>query len=145
MEGVGCSWDNIAYSPLEGDGFSLLTVIVMMAADCVFYALLVWYVERICPGTHGGLPLPWYFPASPAYWMDASAGMRPTVDAGEPGNGAQQLTLCERILCCFGEFFCWIFYFKNLCCFVEFRCVKWVYAVVLSLLIVLCCGDHLKI
>ena len=50
MEGVGVQWNNIARSPIEGDEFSLQSVILVMFFDSVLYALLTWYIENVHPG-----------------------------------------------------------------------------------------------
>lgn len=66
-EGVGVHWNNIYISPLENDDYNLFFVTVMMAIDSILYGLLVWYIENVHPGSFG-LPKPWYFPFTQAYW-----------------------------------------------------------------------------
>lgn len=69
MEGVGIQFHNVALSPLEGDGFTLLHVYIFLTVDIVIYSVAVWYVENVFPGQYG-LPRPWYFPFSASYWVD---------------------------------------------------------------------------
>lgn len=49
-QGLGLQWDNIQTSPLEGDEFSFLTSVCMMALDTVLYAVLAWYLDNVFPG-----------------------------------------------------------------------------------------------
>lgn len=49
-QGLGLQWDNIQTSLLEGDEFSFLTSIVMLAVDTVLYAVLAWYLDNVFPG-----------------------------------------------------------------------------------------------
>jgi hypothetical protein len=51
IQGTGMQWDNMALSPVEGDEFSLVQVIVMLFIDCIIYATLTWYIEHVHPGT----------------------------------------------------------------------------------------------
>ena len=39
-----------------------------MIMDTVIYAILVWYIEAVHPGSYG-LPRPWYFICQPSYWF----------------------------------------------------------------------------
>lgn len=43
------------------DNLTMFHVFVMLIVDCVFYALVAWYVEAVFPGDFG-MPQPWYFP-----------------------------------------------------------------------------------
>ncbi|XP_055898501.1 ATP-binding cassette sub-family A member 2-like [Biomphalaria glabrata] len=65
--GVGVQWHNIYVSPAEHDEFNLFMVTMMMVLDCFLYAILVWYIEHVHPGSYG-LPKPWYFPFMKSYW-----------------------------------------------------------------------------
>lgn len=47
---MGMQWYNMALSPVEGDEFSLVQVIVMLFIDCIIYATLTWYIEHVHPG-----------------------------------------------------------------------------------------------
>ncbi|TNN33037.1 ATP-binding cassette sub-family A member 1 [Liparis tanakae] len=66
-QGVGIQWQNLVTSPLEEDDFSLRTAILMMYVDSFLYGVLTWYIEAVFPGQYG-IPRPWYFPLSRAYW-----------------------------------------------------------------------------
>nr|XP_058969338.1 ATP-binding cassette sub-family A member 2-like [Pocillopora verrucosa] len=67
-EGVGVQWSNLGKSPIKGDDFNLLTVLYCMLMDAVIYAIMVWYIEAVHPGSYG-LPRPWYFVFQPSYWF----------------------------------------------------------------------------
>ncbi|CAM1324270.1 ABCA2 (predicted) [Pycnogonum litorale] len=67
INGVGVQWSNLAISPVEDDAFNMKSVLIMMLADAVIYAALVWYIENVHPGAYG-LPKPWYFPFTRSYW-----------------------------------------------------------------------------
>lgn len=43
-------------------------VFTMLIVDTFIYAILVWYIEAIHPGTYG-IPRPWYFPFQLSYWL----------------------------------------------------------------------------
>lgn len=49
-QGLGLQWDNIRTSPLEGDKYSFMTSIGMMALDAVIYGILAWYLDNVFPG-----------------------------------------------------------------------------------------------
>ena len=40
----------------------------MLMIDTILYAILVWYIEAVYPGSYG-LPRPWYFPFQASYWF----------------------------------------------------------------------------
>uniref|UniRef100_A0A803TLI3 ATP binding cassette subfamily A member 4 n=1 Tax=Anolis carolinensis TaxID=28377 RepID=A0A803TLI3_ANOCA len=67
-QGLGLQWDNIRNSPLEGDQYSFLFSMEMMLLDAFIYGLLAWYIDNVFPGDYG-IPLPWYFPLQPSYWL----------------------------------------------------------------------------
>nr|XP_046148467.1 LOW QUALITY PROTEIN: retinal-specific phospholipid-transporting ATPase ABCA4a [Oncorhynchus gorbuscha] len=69
-QGLGLQWDNIQTSPLEGDEYSFLTSISMMALDTVLYAVLAWYLDNVFPGQYG-IGRPFYFPILPSYWLNS--------------------------------------------------------------------------
>uniref|UniRef100_A0A8C7KJX0 P-type phospholipid transporter n=1 Tax=Oncorhynchus kisutch TaxID=8019 RepID=A0A8C7KJX0_ONCKI len=69
-QGLGLQWDNIQTSPLEGDEYSFLTSISMMALDTVLYAVLAWYLDNVFPGQYG-ISRPFYFPILPSYWLNS--------------------------------------------------------------------------
>uniref|UniRef100_A0A3P8X8L1 P-type phospholipid transporter n=1 Tax=Esox lucius TaxID=8010 RepID=A0A3P8X8L1_ESOLU len=68
-QGLGLQWDNIRTSPLDGDEYSFLTSISMMALDTVLYAVLAWYLDSVSPGQYG-IGRPFYFPILPSYWLN---------------------------------------------------------------------------
>ena len=49
-------------------------VFTMLLADTFIYAILVWYIESIHPGTYG-IPRPWYFPFQLSYWFGPQASL----------------------------------------------------------------------
>ena len=49
-------------------------VFTMLIADTFIYAILVWYIESIHPGTYG-IPRPWYFPLQLSYWFGPQASL----------------------------------------------------------------------
>lgn len=85
--GVGVQWDNINISPVEDDEYNLFMVTLMMILDCLIYAILVWYIEHVHPGSYG-LPKPWYFPFTKSYWC---CGSMRTVE-----ECPNLLSLCRR-------------------------------------------------
>ncbi|XP_066919865.1 ATP-binding cassette sub-family A member 2-like [Clytia hemisphaerica] len=74
QNGVGLQWSNLSMSPLEGDDFNMRKVFTMLLADTFIYAILVWYIESIHPGTYG-IPRPWYFPFQLSYWFGPQASL----------------------------------------------------------------------
>ena len=50
IEGVGVQWSNMHISPVEGDNFNLLMVLLMMVFDALLYGVLTWYIENVHPG-----------------------------------------------------------------------------------------------
>ncbi|KAK7881153.1 hypothetical protein WMY93_029562 [Mugilogobius chulae] len=69
-QGLGLQWDNIQTSPLEGDEFSFLNSMCMMALDSVLYGLLAWYLDNVFPGQYG-IGQPFYFPLRFHYWFNS--------------------------------------------------------------------------
>ncbi|XP_044032286.1 retinal-specific phospholipid-transporting ATPase ABCA4a isoform X2 [Siniperca chuatsi] len=84
-QGLGLQWDNIQTSPLEGDEFSFLTSICMMALDTLLYAVLAWYLDNVFPGQYG-IGRPFYFPFLPCYWLNSVA----------PASGDNKLELDKK-------------------------------------------------
>eukprot|EP00111_Clytia_hemisphaerica_P002239 TCONS_00006276-protein len=74
QNGVGLQWSNLSMSPIEGDDFNMGKVFTMLLADTFIYAILVWYIESIHPGTYG-IPRPWYFPFQLSYWFGPQASL----------------------------------------------------------------------
>ncbi|OQV15717.1 ATP-binding cassette sub-family A member 1 [Hypsibius exemplaris] len=67
-QGVGVQFKNVGQAALEGDTFNLLHSIFMLFVDALLLFLFSWYLEAVMPGQYG-IPRPWYFPATSAYWF----------------------------------------------------------------------------
>ncbi|XP_014259615.2 ATP-binding cassette sub-family A member 2-like [Cimex lectularius] len=68
LEGTGSKWNNVSSSPVIGDTFNLLVIMVVMLLDSVLYLLLTWYIENVFPGNYG-MPKPWNFLFTKSYWF----------------------------------------------------------------------------
>ncbi|XP_061418243.1 phospholipid-transporting ATPase ABCA1-like isoform X5 [Lethenteron reissneri] len=66
-QGVGMQWENVFSSPVEGEDYTFISSIFMMLFDAFIYGLLTVYIENVFPGQYG-VPKPWYFPCTRAYW-----------------------------------------------------------------------------
>ncbi|KAM8909147.1 phospholipid-transporting ATPase ABCA1-like isoform 2-T2 [Spinachia spinachia] len=84
-QGVGIQWKNLVSSPIEEDDFSLRTAIVIMYFDSFLYGVLTWYIEGVFPGQYG-IPRPWYFPFSKAYWFGEKDGKSNKVPLSQKEN-----------------------------------------------------------
>ncbi|XP_062412894.1 retinal-specific phospholipid-transporting ATPase ABCA4-like [Sardina pilchardus] len=71
-QGLGLQWDNIRTSPLDGDKYSFITSICMMALDALIYGILAWYLDNVFPGQYG-IGRPFYFPLQPSYWRTSES------------------------------------------------------------------------
>ncbi|CAF1655294.1 unnamed protein product, partial [Adineta ricciae] len=69
--GTGIQFDNIRYSPVEGDRFTCFETVLFMLLDTILHLLLMWYIENVYPGTYG-IPKKWYFPFTASYWTGES-------------------------------------------------------------------------
>lgn len=69
--GTGIQFDNIRYSPVEGDRFTCFETVLFMLLDTIIHLLLMWYIENVYPGTYG-IPKKWYFPFTASYWTGES-------------------------------------------------------------------------
>ncbi|CAF3675437.1 unnamed protein product [Rotaria socialis] len=65
--GTGIQFDNIRYSPVEGDSFTCFETVLFMIFDTLIHLILMWYIENVYPGTYG-IPKKWYFPFTISYW-----------------------------------------------------------------------------
>ncbi|CAF3803987.1 unnamed protein product [Rotaria sordida] len=65
--GTGIQFDNIRYSPVEGDHFTCFETVLFMLLDTCIHLILMWYIENVYPGTYG-IPKKWYFPFTISYW-----------------------------------------------------------------------------
>jgi hypothetical protein len=50
--GTGIQFDNVRYSPVEGNRFTCFETILLMLLDTVLHLLLVWYIENVYPGIY---------------------------------------------------------------------------------------------
>ena len=66
--GDSANFANIMNSPIPGDQFALLYVIIMLWFDFKLYTILAWYIDNIFPGDFG-VPKPFYFLCLPSYWF----------------------------------------------------------------------------
>ncbi|XP_067138203.1 LOW QUALITY PROTEIN: phospholipid-transporting ATPase ABCA3-like [Centruroides vittatus] len=67
----GLHWDKLFSSPLKGgDGFCFAHVICMMIVCCLFYSILLWYLDSVWPW-QPGVPKPFYFCFCPSYWCSS--------------------------------------------------------------------------
>lgn len=48
--GTGIQFDNIRYSPVEGDQFTCFETLLLMLVDTILHLLLMWYIENVFPG-----------------------------------------------------------------------------------------------
>ncbi|KAM5237884.1 phospholipid-transporting ATPase ABCA7 [Ctenodactylus gundi] len=65
-QGEGAQWYNLGRAP-AADVFSLAQVSGLLLLDAALYALVIWYLEAVCPGQYG-IPEPWDFPFRSSYW-----------------------------------------------------------------------------
>ena len=85
--GTGIQFDNIRYSPVEGDRFTCFETVIFMLLDTFIHLILMWYIENVYPGRFSnrdiyfslvklflsflgtyGIPKKWYFPFTISYW-----------------------------------------------------------------------------
>jgi ATP-binding cassette subfamily A (ABC1) protein 1 len=72
LQAKGLQWSNFYSSPfVSKDDFSMNTVCLILLFDSIVYMVLAWYIENIAPGEYG-IPLKWYFPIMPSYWLGES-------------------------------------------------------------------------
>lgn len=96
--GTGIQFDNIRFSPVEGDRFTCFETVLFMLLDTLIYLILMWYVENVYPGRFFseenfkkdeivvgtyGIPKKWYFPFTASYW---------TGEVREQSNWMKKLT-----------------------------------------------------
>jgi hypothetical protein len=48
--GTGIQFDNIRYSPVEGDQFTCFETVLFMLLDTFIHLILMWYIENVYPG-----------------------------------------------------------------------------------------------
>ncbi|XP_028968379.1 ATP-binding cassette sub-family A member 1 [Galendromus occidentalis] len=86
-EGTGVQWHNIAQSTMPPDKFSIAHVMGMLLLDSILYFLLACYTEAVFPGQYG-VPKPWYFFVTKAYWTGRPAIKTESEDSVS-SNGTQ--------------------------------------------------------
>ncbi|KAK9833394.1 hypothetical protein WJX81_001382 [Elliptochloris bilobata] len=69
--GAGLRWRDLWAGP-----YPVGAALCMMLGDAVLYSALAWYLERVLPASTGA-PLPWWFPASAAYWRHGDPEQAP--------------------------------------------------------------------
>lgn len=62
---------------------------IMLIVDAIIYLLVTLYVEAVFPGEYG-VPMPWYFPFTAAYWCGV-----PRYSGVEDSNAAQNGTIAS--------------------------------------------------
>uniref|UniRef100_A0AAY4D1N6 P-type phospholipid transporter n=1 Tax=Denticeps clupeoides TaxID=299321 RepID=A0AAY4D1N6_9TELE len=95
-QGLGLQWDNIQTSPLEGDEFSFLTSMTMMALDSIIYAALAWYLDNVFPGQYG-IGRPFYFFILPSYWFGPEPSIGKLIQNPAFGNLEKQRPVNEEL------------------------------------------------
>ena len=83
---LGCAIDVVAALETSGLGvnpdtalnqvinnWTFISSIGMLILDTLLYLALAWYLDAVLPSwaREYGVPRPWYFPVSPAYWGEA--------------------------------------------------------------------------
>eukprot|EP01137_Pigoraptor_chileana_P029004 Opistho-2@13608 len=71
QRGDGLHWNNV-FETQPYDNFNFGRVIIMLFIDSFLYLILAWYIEGVFPGQFG-VPRPWYFPFTKAYWSSSPA------------------------------------------------------------------------
>ena len=46
----GIQFNNIRYSPVEGDRFTCFETVLFMLFDTFIHLVLMWYIENVYPG-----------------------------------------------------------------------------------------------
>ncbi len=59
--GAGIQWDTLGDRAQPSDPMTMSLVFVMLIADVLIYAIIVWYIDGIWPGKYG-VRRKWYFP-----------------------------------------------------------------------------------
>ncbi|XP_025018889.1 retinal-specific ATP-binding cassette transporter [Python bivittatus] len=85
-QGLGLQWNNIQSSPLEGDKYSFLLSMEIMAFDGFIYGLLAWYLDNVFPGDYG-IPRSWNFPLQRSYWLGLG---HPKAEKTTTANGPEK-------------------------------------------------------
>lgn len=64
--GIGVQLTNFASSDFPS-GYTFASSLIMLAADCIVWGLLTWYLNRVIPGDYGA-PHKWNFLFTRHYW-----------------------------------------------------------------------------
>jgi ATP-binding cassette subfamily A (ABC1) protein 3 len=67
--GVGAHWSNLGQ---HHNNFSVAAAMGMLLLDTALLAAIFAYLDRVVPNEFG-VPLPWYFPVSPDFWVGGTA------------------------------------------------------------------------
>ncbi|KAJ8301076.1 hypothetical protein KUTeg_020063 [Tegillarca granosa] len=77
--GEGVHWWNFHKPATSDDNFSFLYSLLMFLLDAVLYFLVAWYIDNVKPGEYG-VPQPFYFPFTKAYWCGTKGKIRVSDD-----------------------------------------------------------------
>ena len=69
--GVGANWSSFARTD-SPSGFTTLSAVLYLLADCVVWAVLSWYCNRVIAASDDGYTLPCTFPFHKSYWIKQS-------------------------------------------------------------------------
>ncbi|XP_071081909.1 phospholipid-transporting ATPase ABCA3-like [Haliotis cracherodii] len=83
--GSGIQWSNFDQPASVDDNLSLLDVMLMLLVDSAIHLLITWYVDNVWPGEFG-VPKPWYFAFTIAYWCGSSMRVEPIQDIATKQN-----------------------------------------------------------
>lgn len=70
-DGVGLTKDSMDFTENQS-GYAFRNTFNMLLVDCVFWGVMVWYLNRVIPPDFGQALL-WYFPLTKKYWFPSSA------------------------------------------------------------------------
>ena len=65
--GDRADFSTLTRSPIPGDQFAMMFVLIMLWFDFKIYTILAWYIDNVFPGDFG-VPKPFYFLCKPSYW-----------------------------------------------------------------------------
>lgn len=71
----GLQWNNFFRGVSVDDNLSIGLLVVTLLIAALLYLMIALYVEKIFPGEYG-VPLPWYFPFTRAFWFGQSEYVR---------------------------------------------------------------------
>ncbi|KYB28525.1 ATP-binding cassette sub-family A member 3-like Protein [Tribolium castaneum] len=83
--GEGSQWDNLFKSTSPSDKLTLGIIFVFLIVDTLLYMVLALYLEAVFPGDFG-VPQPWYFPFTRAYWCSKPPVLRTEQPTEMKGN-----------------------------------------------------------